>query len=629
MSAPDPQGDVRAALELGVKAATAYGRPDLVQRLSGTLERVRKPDVQVVAIGEFKQGKSSLVNAIVNVNICPVDDDIATAVHTIVRHGEERRAFALVKSASDPDGEGQRIAIPLDQIRAYATELGGIDPSVIVKGVEIEVPRKLLADGLILVDTPGVGGLSGAHAAAGMGAISIADALLFISDASQEYTRAEMDYLAQAMELCPSAVCVMTKTDLYPRWREVMEINKGHLARLGLNLPILAVSSMLRMEAIRREDKELNAQSGFPALIQYITNDLIAGKARSSRVTAQRDLYAVCDQLAGQFEAEKSALTDPAASAALVAGLEQAKARAEALRGQASRWSTTLNDGVGDLTSDIDFDMRARMRAVMAEADTAIEGFDPLDSWDEFEPWLTNAVSQAVVANYRYLTERAANLSSEVARHFGQEGQELFSDLEIHNAANVLSRVSIDPHIEVEDIGRGAKGLTALRGSYSGFLMVGLLGNLALANVLSAGTLIPLQIGAGLILGRKTLKDEKERALQRRRSDAKNAVRRYSDEVQFQVGKDSRDTLRRVQRQLRDHYSARAEELNRSTSEALKSAQDAVRVAEADRSKRLKDVQAELDRIKNMRGQAEKLVAAGGPAGPGGQPAQPGARRPA
>ncbi len=607
MSAPDPQGDVRAALELGVKAATAYGRPDLVQRLNVTLERVRKPDVQVVAIGEFKQGKSSLVNAIVNVNICPVDDDIATAVHTIVRHGEERRAFALVKAANDPDGEGQRIAIPLDQIRAYATELGGIDPSVIVKGVEIEVPRKLLADGLILVDTPGVGGLSGAHAAAGMGAISVADALLFISDASQEYTRAEMDYLAQAMELCPGAVCVMTKTDLYPRWRDVLEINKGHLARLGLNLPILAVSSMLRMEAIRREDKELNAQSGFPALIQYISNDLIAGKARTNRLTAQRELYGVCDQLAGQFEAEKSALTDPAAGAALVAGLERAKTRAEALRGQAARWSTTLNDGVGDLTSDIDFDLRARMRAVMAESDSAIEAFDPLDSWDEFEPWLTNAVSQAVVANYRYLTERAATLSSDVAGHFGQEGQELFADLEIHNAANVLSRVSIDPHIEVEDLGRGAKGLSALRGSYSGFLMVGLLGSLPVLATVGAA-IIPIQIGAGLILGRKTLKDEKERALQRRRSDAKNAVRRYSDEVQFQVGKDSRDTLRRVQRQLRDHYSARAEELNRSTSEALKSAQDAVRVAEADKSKRIKDVQAELDRIKNMRAQAERLT---------------------
>jgi GTPase SAR1 family protein len=607
MSAPDPNGDVRAALELGIKASTAYGRPDLADRLGLQLSRVRRPDVQVVAIGEFKQGKSSLVNAIVNVNICPVDDDIATAVHTIVRYGEERRAFALVKSASDPESDGQRIPIALDQIRAYATELGGVASSIVVKGVEIEVPRKLLADGLILIDTPGVGGLGGAHAAAGLGALSVADAALFISDSSQEYTRAEMDFLIQATELCPSVVCVMTKTDLYPRWREVLEINQGHLSRLGINLRILAVSSTLRMEAIRREDKELNQQSGFPALIHYLTTEIIASNASRSRLNAQRDLVAVCDQLGAQFEAEKAALTDPAASAGLVAGLEQAKARSEALRSQVAKWNTTLNDGIGDLTSDVDFDLRARMRALLAEADSSIENFDPADAWDEFEPWLVNAVSQAVVANYRFLTERSAALSGEVGRHFDQAGNELFAELEIQNAANVLSRVSIAPHIEADTLGVGARGLTALRGSYSGFLMVSLLGGLV-----GLGTVVlPIGLGAGLILGRKTLKDEKERALTRRRGEAKNAVRRYSDEVSFQVGKDSRDTLRRVQRQLRDHYSVRAEELSRSTSEALRSANDAAKVAEADRSKRVKDVQAELDRIKGLRQQAEKLVAAG------------------
>ena len=610
-------GSRRAVLELGVKAATAYDRPDLVARLATHLDRVRRPDVQVVAIGEFKQGKSSLVNAIVNVNICPVDDDIATAVHTIVRHGDERRAFALIKPASDPDGEGQRIPIPLDQIRAYATELGGVDPSIVVKGVEIEVPRKLLADGLILIDTPGVGGRGGAHAAAGLGAMSVADAALFVSDASQEYTKAEMDFLAQAMELCPIVVCVMTKTDLYPRWREIMEINKGHLARLGHSLAILPVSSALRMEAIRREDKDLNQQSGFPALVHCLTNDIIASNASRNRLGAQRDVLAVSDQLATQFQAEKAALSDPAAHGALVAGLEEAKARADALRGQAARWSTTLNDGIGDLTSDVDFDLRARMRAVIAESDHAIEHFDPLAAWDEFEPWLVNAVSQAVVANYRFLTERSAELSLAVGRHFDQAGSELFGDLDIQNATDVLSRVSMSTSLESEaTLGMGSKGLTALRGSYSGFLMISLLGNL----VGLGAVVLPVGIGAGLILGRKTLKDEKERALSRRRGEAKNALRRYTDEVSFQVGKDSRDTLRRVQRQLRDHYSTRAEELNRSTGEALKSANDAARVAEADRAKRLKDVQAELDRIKGLRQQAEKLLAASSAARPAGGP---------
>ncbi|MGF1595392.1 MAG: dynamin family protein [Acidimicrobiales bacterium] len=606
MTASDQNAEVRAVLELSIKAATAYGRPDLAERLRAVLERVRRPDVQIVAVGEFKQGKSSLVNALVNVNICPVDDDIATAVHTIVRHGEEKRAFALIKSAADPDGEGERMEIALDQIRAYATELGGVNPSIVVKGVEIEIPRKLLADGVILIDTPGVGGLGSAHAAAGLGALSIADAALFISDASQEYTRAEMDFLAQAVELCPSVICVMTKIDLYARWRDVLSINQGHLARLGLSRPILPVSSMLRVEAVRRKDKDINQQSGFPALVQYITNDLVASNAQRDRETARQDVLSVTDQLSSGFDAERRALDDPGASARLVGGLEQAKARAGELRGQLSRWNTTLNDGIADLTSDVDFDLRGRIRAILAEADKSIDSFDPAESWDEFSPWLQSTMSQAVVANYRYLTERTSALSRDVQRHFDSDGAQLMADLEIHDAAKAMARVRLDHDLDLDVPGAGSRGLTALRGSFSGFLMVSLLAGL----VPVALPIVPLGLGAGLLLGRKTVRDERERVLARRRADAKSVVRRYCDEVSFQIGKDSRDTLRLIQRQLRDRYGTLAEELGKSTSEALRSATEAAKVAEADRAKRLRDAKAELERIDALRQRALKLAPA-------------------
>ncbi|MCP4225433.1 MAG: dynamin, partial [Actinomycetia bacterium] len=314
------------------------------------------------------------------------------------------------------------------------------------------------------------------------------------------------------------------------------------------------------------------------------------------------------------FEAQKAALVDPQASAELVAGLESAKASAESLRSQASRWNTTLNDGISDLTSDIDFDLRARIRQLLAEADTAIEGFDPLQAWDEFEPWLTNAASQAVVANYRFLTERAAVLSIDVSTHFDTGQSQVVSQLDIHNAANVLERVVVDPTIDVEDnTSAAAKGFNAFRGSYFGYILVGgVLGGPLAAVGLSAAAIAGLGIGASALLGRKTVKEEKERAVLRRRSEAKNAARRYCDEVSFQVGKDSRDTLRAVQRQLRDHYAARAEELNRSTSEAVKSASSAAKVAEADRSKQLRNVQAELDRIEGLRQRASNLIATDG-----------------
>jgi hypothetical protein len=143
--------------------------------------------------------------------------------------------------------------------------------------------------------------------------------------------------------------------------------------------------------------------------------------------------------------------------------------------------------------------------------------------------------------------------------------------------------------------------LSGVRGGYYGSLMFTALGGMA---GLALG---PVAVGAGIILGRKALKDEKERALMQRRQTAKNAVRKYTDEATFLAGNDSRATLRRIQRQLRDHYTARAEELQRSTAEALQVAQSSAQKDQATRQARLKDVEAELGRIGQLRARAAAM----------------------
>jgi len=145
--------------------------------------------------------------------------------------------------------------------------------------------------------------------------------------------------------------------------------------------------------------------------------------------------------------------------------------------------------------------------------------------------------------------------------------------------------------------------MVALRNSYTGILMMTLLPNL-----IGLGVLTPLAIPVGLLMGRSGLREERKRQLTLRQSQAKNAIRRYGDEVQFLIGKDSRDTLRRIQRQLRDHYTARAEELNRSTAEALRNASASAQQSQAERTKRLADIDAELDRLRKLRARATAAV---------------------
>lgn len=606
-SSTDNDNETVATLDQGIRAAEAYGRDDLAARLIETRRKLVEPTINVVVVGEFKQGKSSFINALLNSMVCPVDDDIATAVPTSIRHGEERAAWAIVQSgtgdAQPDDGPTplERRPIDYEDIADFATERAS-DPSVIVKGVEVQLQRKLLAGGLVLVDTPGVGGLGSAHATAALGALSVADATIFLSDASQEYTRAEMDFLEQALEMCPNVICVTTKTDFYPSWRRVVELNKGHLATAGHKLSILPVSSTLRMEAIRRDDRELNDESGFPAVISTLVDDIVGAADEREQRASRSDLMAVTNQLGSQFEAELAALQDPAAQAEVTRRLEDAKAQSEQLRGQAAKWSTTLNDGVADLTSDVDHDFRQRVRNVLAEADTSIETTDPLEMWAEFEPWLASRMSFEVVGNYRFLTDRSLELSSAVAEHFAFSGGDVLHQLDIQNPVSALGRVATDTSLDAEDATNAAKGMTMLRGSYTGVLMFTMLGGMI------GIPLGPVAVGIGLAMGRKGLKDEKERQQTQRRAQAKNLVRRYSDEVSFQVNKDSRDTLRRTQRQIRDFYSARAEELHRSTTDALTAANQAAQTGERERAGRLRDVTAELERLGRLRTRVESLA---------------------
>jgi predicted GTPase len=600
-TAPDRDDPAKAAalVELGLRACQAYGRPDLAARLARSQRALADPAVHVVVAGEFKQGKSSLVNALLGASVCPVDDDVATAVPTFVRHGPQAGA-ELVFDGDPP----RREPVPLEQVRRYVVE-GGDGPGARERlaRVDVRLPRKLLAGGLVVIDTPGVGGLGSAHAAASLAAISLADAVLFVTDAAQELTRSEIDFLRQARGLCGTVLCVLTKTDFYPAWRTIRQLDERHL-RATVDVPLMAVSSPLRLRAVKANDTALNAESGFDDLVAFAVDRVSGGAAQRRAADAAAEVSSVCEQLIGQFSAERAALADPEAARRVVDELTAVRDRVEALKSAAARWNQTLNDGIADLTSDVDHDLRNRIRHVIQEADDAIELSDPADTWSEMESWLRARASYELLANYGLLRQRAAEISDLVADHFREASGDAFRRLAVYNPDAVMSQTGVEHKIELEKMTAAKQAMVALRSAYGGALMFTMLGSLA------GIALGPIGIGIGLVMGHKGLREEKKRQVVKRRGQAKNAVRRYCDEVSFVMGKDSRDTLRRVQRQLRDHYAALAEELNRSNAQALTAATEAAKRGQADRDKRLKDLDAELSRLRVLQQRAQAVTAA-------------------
>lgn len=595
MTAPAAtDGDTRRVLnllDLASKAVDAYQRPDLAPMIDRARQRYLRPETNVLIIGEFKKGKSALINAVTDATVCPVDDDLATAVPTFLRHGEEPAA-ALVRGT-------ERESITIDTITTLAVESADGEP---VEAIEVTLPRRILEHGLTLVDTPGVGGLDSNHGAATIGALALADAVVFVSDASQEYTAPELEFLDHARRLCPIIVCVVTKVDLYPHWRQVVEGNRAHLASSGHTAGLIAVSSEIRSLALRLSSKELNQESGFPTLISWLRALITDRQTLGARVVGST-VADVVEHLTASFRSERAVLTDPETRAQIIADLETATRSAEQLKSSGSRWQQTLSDGLSDLTSDVMFDLRTRLRGVTEQTDALIDENDPSAIWDEFQALAERSVREAIVGNFEFLRTRADELAAQVEAHFG-DGEDSVEDLLAVGPADVET---LD--LSADDNASGGLGatvtstLTALRGSYSGILMFNMLGGM-----IGLSAIAPVTIALGVFMGAKALRGERQKQLAAARQSAKQSVRKYLESVTNQVTKDSQDTLKQVQRTLRDRYSERATRLQRSVADALKAAQQAARTDESERTSRIADIDAELARLQELAKMAAALA---------------------
>lgn len=600
MSTAGPPGlDV---VDRAIGLTDAGDRKDLAQRLLHTRRRLLDPTVRVLVIGEFKQGKSLLVNALVDAPVCPVDDDISTAVPTEVHYSTTPVATLVRSTGNGDEGQLTRVEVPLQELAAHVSEAGNPANRQGLLRAEVGIPRQILADGLVLVDTTGVGGLSSVHTMSTLAALPTADAVLLVSDASQEYSEPEVNFLRQAMKLCPNVACVLTKIDLYPQWRRIAELDRVHLAGATVAADLLPVSSTLRLHAMKTEDKQLHEESGFPALVAYLLG-AVADADRLSRRSVAHDVLTVTDHLAVSLRAELQALQKPEDNLALMAELKAAQARAESLHQRSSRWQQTLSDGIADLYADVEHDLRDRLRQVIRSGEAALEQSDPSAIWEQFTEWLNQQLAAATSDNFVWANQRAQWVAQQVAEHFAEDGGELLPELRLGDAATALDAVPELVAPKVDDPKLFGKLLTGMRGSYGGMLMFGMLTTLAGMSLLN-----PISLGAGLLLGGKTLREDKHNRLKRHQAEAQMLLRKQVDDASFHVSKELRDRLREVQRLLRDHFTDVAAELQRSLSESIQAAEKASNLEASGRQQRIQRIKADLAQIDTVCQAARALV---------------------
>lgn len=648
-----------------VRICGAHGRDDLIQWLRDRRAQLLDPRLRVLVVGAPRQGKSQLVNALLNAPVCPVGDGLSTTIPTVVRHAEtptaalvwnppptEGRPMArrsldgrAAPSARTPqrragetppadpsDGEStgsaRRIPMPIEQIAARISGRGGVsgvDPGTRdgtgramppgrrpggTEHAEIGVPRALLADGLVLIDTPGMDGADPRRAISPVATPGRADLVLLVSDVTRELSVAELNLLLHIAQSHANLAVVQSKIDMVPHWRTVVERNRQHLASAGVSAALIPVSAVLRLQAARTNDKQLNAESRFPELLNRLKHDQ-AGKADTlARAAVALSARTVVEQLAAPLRAE---LNVPAANekSGPIAKLHAAQREVDELRRRSVRWQNILNDEMTDLLADVEYDLRDRTRQILRKVDEAFDTADPLTGWDAFEEWLTENLTEAAEANYAWLAERCGWIAQRVASQFDRYGIEALPNWSMRVPEDLADRIPDLQKPPIERFTPAQKLVTGLRGSYGGILMFGL------ATTLAGMPLInPVSLGAGALFGGKSVRDESRSLRKRRQAAVKTATQRHVDDFFLRLSKDCKDAIRQVQRMLRDHFTALTEQLQEDIVRSFRDAKQAADADAAERDQRHRRAAAELQRLATLYEQAQALVASGasGPA---------------
>ncbi len=590
-TAPD---QLESAIGELLNLLAANQRADLADRVNAASARLKRPSTILCVVGEFKQGKSSLVNALLGSAACPVDDDLATSAITLVRYGDE--PGAVVRRTVDGQAVAERVAI--EDLSSWCSERGNPENHKGVQRVELSMPSAMLKQGLMIVDTPGMGGLGAGHAAATMAFLPFADGLVLVSDASAELSAPELDFMRRATELCPLVMFAQTKIDLYPSWQRIVDINRAHLAKLG-ELPIVAVSSKLRLDAIARKDRELNVDSRFPEMIQVVGDRVVTPAKDSARFRSANDVVQIASRLRTGLQQEATLLADPSQIQASVDELNAAKERLDHLRGPGAKWSTVLADRVTDLSAEVMHNFRGAMRAVMRDCDERAEQLGGGDQWDELVRDLQADTASAVTDAFVAIEQGRQAIRADIAmllqdEQIGSDGRarRLGDDVDI---SDFWRDKAIDPEGDKKGKLAFQKGLTGLRGAQGGMMMFGMLGQFlpGTAAVLFASN--PVLLGAGAVFGGFQLAEDRKRRVTQRRQAARTQIRQFADDVQFELSDQITSLVRDLQRSLRDEISGRLAELQRTYTETAQRAQETAKRTQEQQQQRSAEVKRQLD----------------------------------
>lgn len=236
-----------------------YKKQKDLETIENLLQKIQCRETNVLICGEFKRGKSSFINAFLEEYICPVDVGIATATVSVLKYGEKVK---ITRQYGDLSNLKTEEYDSLDQIERYAKgSTESIDNTVMLI---IELPNPKLKSGIILFDTPGIGGLDPRHAFLTNYFLPKADITLFVTDVDSPITTAEIDFFEKKIAPYSKQYAILVnKADKFATFKAQEDWINDIKKKCPAAKVVIPVSSKLKNDYLESKDKEDLYESNF------------------------------------------------------------------------------------------------------------------------------------------------------------------------------------------------------------------------------------------------------------------------------------------------------------------------------------------------------------------------------
>jgi len=291
------------ALDRLAALAEQLGEASIAADLQQLVARINEGRFYVACVGQFKRGKSTLLDAIVGEQILPTGVVPVTAVPTVLRYGNQRTARVLI-------GERWRTIRPEDLPQYVSEELNPENSKQIV-GVEVFLPSPLLASGMCLVDTPGIGSVFAGNTETTKDFIPQVDAAILVVGADPPISGEELALIEAVAVNVDEILIVLNKIDrVSTEERQQASAFATRIVQARLQRPI---GQIYEVSALDRLNNSANADD-WNTLIEALSQLARKSGQAMTRSAAERGMRRFSASLHRSIAERVRALTEPLAN---------------------------------------------------------------------------------------------------------------------------------------------------------------------------------------------------------------------------------------------------------------------------------------------------------------------------